>query len=154
MGQPESARGRPSLAVPRLPTARAAEESTSVREPPAASAASVPPPKWPQPCSGRASSLPTPQPAGVDRCDGESDVPFPNGVSVSLLSNAVMLEHQNFKKSSQLATSALGKVSAALGVRQSELTLYEVREVKEGMQLSTGISRLAVAVKNSGENRA
>lgn len=63
----------------------------------------------------------------------------------------MVLEQRSTLKGSQLGYAALGKVSAALGVRQSELTLYEVREVKEGMQLAPGTTRLAVAVKNSGE---
>lgn len=146
--QPESARGRPSLAIPRLPTSRAAEEPAGACEPPAAPAVAAAIPRWAQHSSARASSLPTPQPVGIDRCDGENS--GATAVSVSLLSSAVMLEQQVTVKGPQLASAALEKVGAALGVRQSELTLYEVREVKEGMQLASRTSRLAVAVKNSG----
>ncbi len=146
--QPESARGRPSLSIPRLPTARAAEDPAAAREPPAAAALAAPVPRWSQHSSARASSLPTPQPVGLDRCDGEASCAA--AVSISLMSDAFVLEQQGTIKGPQLASNALEKFSAALGVRQSELTLYEVREVKEGMQLAPRTSKLAVAVKNSG----
>ncbi|EIE18217.1 hypothetical protein COCSUDRAFT_60418 [Coccomyxa subellipsoidea C-169] len=146
--QPESARGRPSLSIPRLPTARAAEDPAAVREPPAAAALAAPVPRWSQHSSARASSLPTPQPVGLDRCDGEAS--YAAAVSISLMSDAFVLEQQGTIKGPQLASNALEKFSAALGVRQSELTLYEVREVKEGMQLAPRTSKLAVAVTNSG----
>ncbi|BDA47789.1 hypothetical protein COCOBI_11-0460 [Coccomyxa sp. Obi] len=150
MAQPENARGRPSIAVPRLPTARGSEDSAAAREPPAGIAAAAAVPRWPQHSSGRASSLPTPQAVGIDRCGGQATCAPSSSISLSLLSSAMVLEQKSTVKGSQLAHAALGKFSAALGVRQSELTLYEVREVKEGMQLAPGTTRLAVAVKNSG----
>lgn len=139
------------MAVPRLPTARGNEDSAAAREPPAGIAIAGAVPRWPQHSSGRASSLPTPQAVGIDRCDGEASCAPPSSISLSLLSSATVLEQQGTLKGPQLACAALGRFSAALGVRQSELTLYEVREVKEGMQLAPGTTRLAVAVKSSGE---
>jgi hypothetical protein len=135
--------------VPRLATARSSEENQIAREllPNSARGPSSAP-RVPQQSFSSRLSLPIPQ----SRCDGQSQqkVQVVN-FSVGLLSSAVVLRHQQKSmRGPQLASSALSEVGAALGVRQSELTLYEVRQIQDPLQLSPTASNLAVAVKNSG----
>ena len=149
LGQQDSARGRPTLAVPRLATARSTEDSASARELLPNSARAPVAPRVPQQLHSSRLSLPIPQ----LRCDGrpQHDAPAVT-VAVGLLSNAVVLRHQQKSITGpQLAKSALSEIGVALGVRQSELTLYEVREIQDPAQLASSTSKLAIAVNSSGE---
>jgi hypothetical protein len=147
--QQDSTRTRHSIAVPRLASARGTEDSAAARELLPNSARAPPVPKFPPQLLASRPSLPIPR----ERCDGQRQPEVATvTVSVGLLSSAVVFRHQQKGlKGPQLASRALTELGTALGIRQTELTLYEVREVQDPGKLSPDSTKLAVAVKNSGK---
>ena len=142
--QPESARGRPGLAIPRLPTApRPCEDAAMDRpahdEAPVTARLAA--------CAGQGAAA---RPAcASDRCDGLG-VPA-SMLTVGLLSPALtMNSKQGDLEAGPLAAQVLSRVGQALGVQQRELTLFEVRELPTGAQPSSDATCLAVAVSSSG----
>lgn len=150
---PESARGRPAFAIPRLfgaerPSGDAAQDCAAHDEPAALTRRESCPNTGIPP-------LPRQHLGAAGRCDADRSQDQPvSTVSVGLLSPAVVVDvQQSGSPGAALPARVLSRVGAALGVAQRELTLFEVREVSEATQLDPGARCLAVAVKSSGTLR-
>ena len=131
----ESARGRPAVAIPRLPRPYedAAMQQPTHHEPVLTASLSS---------TGAVAIA-----AGmVDGCDGDPGAA--GTVTVGLLSPALVLSSK--QGDGPLPARVLATVGAALGVPQQEMKLFEVRELPEAAQLASDTACIAVAVNNSG----
>ena len=130
--QPDTARGRP--AIPGL----ALKEGSGTRAAPA-----LPPIAPP---SSRRSTARTRPPSGAES-DSHSDT---GTVSISLISQGLSVSSSSQEGRIE-AGSALRQISRQLGIRQSEVKLFQLQEVQEPCSLASGGGQYAVAINNSRE---
>ena len=130
--QPDTVRGRP--AIPGL----ALKEGSGTR------AAPTLPPIAPP--SSRRSTARTRPPSGAES-DSHSDT---GTVSISLISQGLSVSSSS-QEGRIVAGSALRQISRQLGIRQSEVKLFQLHEVQEPCSLASEGGQYAVAVSNSRE---